>query len=52
MGYAGKSQASWSAEFDCDVSHKEELTGMFEGVYAQGLEGLEVYLRASRPAKT
>ncbi len=47
----GKSEAWWSAEFDCDVSHKEDLTGMFRGVYAQGLEGLEAYLRA-RPAKT
>ncbi len=28
MGYAGKSKASWSAEFDCYVSDKEELTGM------------------------
>ncbi len=46
----GMSDVSWSAEFDCDASHKEELTGMFKGVYEQGLEGLDVYLLA-RPAK-
>jgi uncharacterized protein YndB with AHSA1/START domain len=47
----GKSEVSWSAGFDCDASHREELTGMFKSVYEQGLEGLEAYLR-TRPAKT
>lgn len=42
---SGKSAVTWSAEFDCDASHKEELEGMFKSVYEQGLEGLEKHLR-------
>lgn len=41
----GRSEVSWSAEFDCDAAHKQELEGMLKGSYEQGLEGLEKYLR-------
>lgn len=41
----GRSEVSWSAEFECDAAHKEEIEGMFKGAYEQGLEGLEKYLR-------